>query len=216
MTHHHERENKAEVRGSETAGGYLESCRTDFWAAVFEAESGYLAECLQGCRHVLSVGCGPAIVEKLLCDRGFLVTGLDVSREALEMAPDEVRTIAGNAEDMPLPDGSFDAVVYVASLQFIGDCEAAIRHTSRVLRPGGRLVAMLLNPESGFFREQLSKPDSYVRTIKHTDLAEMKRVISRRFDVQAEYFLGIRGEKLFDSSDPQDAALYILNAGKHP
>ena len=191
---------------------YSNACQTDFWKAVFHAEYSFVEERLQGCHDGLSVGCGQAVIEKMMSDRGFHVTGLDVSREALNSAPDEVRTIAGNAEEMPLPDSSFDAVIYVASLQFIGDCGAAIRHTSRVLRPGGKLIALLLNPGSFFFREQSGKPGSYMRKIKHTDLAGMERLISGYFDVQAEYFLGIIGEKLFESSDPGVAALYAINA----
>lgn len=96
---------------SEETEGYLRACQTDFWSAVFEVEIEYLLEHLAGCEDVLSVGCGPAIVEGALSERGFRVTGLDVSREALDRAPDTIRTVAASAEDMPFPESSFDAVI---------------------------------------------------------------------------------------------------------
>jgi len=76
---------------------YLESCRNEFWQKVFQLELEYLVQHMQGCRDVLSVGCGPAIMEGDLAKRGFNLTGLDVSQEALNCAPDQVRTVASRA-----------------------------------------------------------------------------------------------------------------------
>jgi len=59
---------------------YIQSCRTDFWKAVFRMEADYLLRRLEGCVDILSVGCGPAFVEGALSERGFRVTGLDISR----------------------------------------------------------------------------------------------------------------------------------------
>ena len=109
------------TENSVDAERYLESCQMEFWRNVFRAELDYLLQHLEGSREVLSVGCGPAIIESALSELGFLVTGLDVSQEALACAPDHVRTIAGRAEDMDFPKSTFDAVIYVASLQFIED-----------------------------------------------------------------------------------------------
>ena len=189
---------------------YLESCRTEFWQGVFRAELDYLARYLEGSEDILSVGCGPAIIESGLSERGFRVTGLDVSRETLNCAPDRIRTVAARAEDMPFPESSFDAVIYIASLQFIEDYRKAIEKTVRVLRPDGKLIAMLLNPESVFFRDRIRNIDSYVRKIRHNDIDEIDRVIAEKFQVQSEYFLGVKGENIFESRDAADAALYII------
>jgi len=193
---------------------YVESCRTDFWKAVFQAEITYLVQHLAGCKDILSVGCGPAVIESALSDRGFSVTGLDVSHEALDRAPDNIRTVAGRAEDMPLPKCSFDAVIYVASLQFVEDYERAIKETVRVLRPGGRLIAMLLNPESDFFKAKSADAGSYVRNIRHTGLKQIEGVIAEDFDLQTEFFLGIAGDTVFEGRDPADAALYIIRGAR--
>lgn len=189
---------------------YLKSCQTEFWQGVFRAELDYLTRQLEGSEDILSVGCGPAIIESGLSERGFRVTGLDVSRETLNCAPDQIRTVAARAEDMPFPESSFDAVVYIASLQFIENYRKAIEQTARVLRPDGKIIAMLLNPESGFFRARIRNIGSYVRKIRHKDIDEIERRIAERFQVQTEYFLGVKGGNIFESRDVAAAALYII------
>jgi len=197
-----------------TMDRYVESCRKDFWQAVFQVERDYLLTHLSGCRDILSVGCGPAFIEGELSKQGFRVTGLDVSREALGRAPDQIRTITAGIEDVTLPESSFDAVIYVVSLQFIEDYGKALAKTALVLRPGGRIIVMLLNAESAFFKEKMSDPDSYVRKIRHTDLQAIEKTMAKRFQVHAEYFMGVRQGELFESKDPIWAALYIITGTK--
>jgi SAM-dependent methyltransferase len=193
---------------------YLESCRTEFWRNVFRVELEYLLLHLEGSREVLSVGCGPAIIEYGLSERGFRVTGLDISQEALACAPDHIRTIAARAENMDFPRSSFDAVIYVASLQFIEDYRKTLEKTAEVVRPSGRVIIILLNPESAFFKEKAQDPTSYVRKIRHTDLGQIESAIAEHFHVQAEYFMGVRDENIFESREPTEAALYVIRGTK--
>lgn len=203
------------MKDSEDVERYMRSCHTDFWQAVFQAEIEYLAEHLEGCEDVLSVGCGPAVIESALSDQGFRVTGLDVSSEALSRAPDSIRTVAASAEDMPFPEASFDAVIYVASLQFIENYAMAVKKTARVLRPNGRLIVMLLNPESSYFKERYQDPGSYVRRIRHPGLNAIENVVAEYFSLQTEFFLGIKEDDVFESRDASDAALYIIRGTKN-
>jgi len=189
---------------------YLQSCRTEFWQKVFRAELEYLLPHLEGSRDVLSIGCGPAIIESGLSERGFRVTGLDVSQEALACAPDHIRTIAGRAGDMDFPKSSFDAVIYVASLQFIEDYRKAMEKTAQVLRPAGKLIVMLLNPQSAFYKEKAQDPTSYVRKIRHTNLEEIESAIAGHFHIQTEYFMGVRDGNIFKSRETTEASLYVI------
>ena len=193
---------------------YVQTCHEKFWQNVFAVETGYLVAHLQGIRDILSIGCGPAMIEGKLSEKGFHVTGLDISAEALKCAPDTVRTVAGRAEDMMFPESSFDAVIYVASLQFIEDYKKALQHSVDVLRPGGKVIVMLLNPESDFFKNMCLDPDSYVNYIRHANLNEIERFMAERISIQTEYILGIEGEKIFESNDPQKAALYVITGRK--
>lgn len=190
---------------------YLQSCRTEFWQKVFQTEIDYLLRRLEGCSDVLSVGCGPAMIESALSERGFCVTGLDISREALACAPDTIREIIGRAEDMSFRESTFDAAIFVASMQFIEDYRKAIENTAHVLRPTGRIIVMLLNPQSVFFKEKVANPDSYVRKIKHTNLKEIESAIAEHFHIQTEYFMGIRDGCIIESREPGEAILYIIS-----
>jgi ubiquinone/menaquinone biosynthesis C-methylase UbiE len=202
------------MKDTDETARYLKSCRSEFWRKVFEAELGYLLKQLNPGDEILSVGCGPAHIESGLVDHGFKVVGLDVSREALACAPDSVRAVAASAEEMPFPDDSFDVVLYIASLQFIENYRNALERTAQVLKPGGRLIAMLLNPASEFFNARYATADSYVRKLRHADLQEVEQAAAKWFDTQGEYFLGVDGEELVDSTDPASAALYIIKGVK--
>jgi len=204
------------MSGSKNIDRYMQSCRTEFWQRIFRIELEYILKHLVKGEEVLSVGCGPAIIESALSECGFSITGLDVSQEALDCAPDSVRTVAARAEDMPFPASSFDVVIYVASLQFIENFRKAIEETTRVLRPEGTLLVMLLNPESNLFKARLRDPNSYVRKIRHTDLREIEEVIAENYSVHREYLLGVKGDAIFESRDVTDAVLYIIRGTRKP
>lgn len=199
---------------AENVKRYVEICQERFWQNIFQFETEYLVERLQGCCDILSVGCGPAIIEGKLNEHGFNVTGLDISAEALKCAPDSIRKFAGSAESMPFAESSFDAVVYVASLQFIEDYRKALQKTLKVLRPNGRIILMLLNPDSDFFKDRLREPDSYVNLIKHKSLINIEDTVKEFYTVQTEYVLGVNGDRILKSNNPREAALYVIAGTK--
>lgn len=196
------------------AARYLQACENPFWRQVFAAELDYLLRHLRPEDEVLSVGCGPAIIESGLAEHGFSIVGLDVSQDAIACAPDTLRTVVAPAEKMPFDEAVFDVVLFIVSLQFVENYRQALAEARRVLRPGGRMIAMLLNPASGFFKAKSSQIDSYVHKIRHRNLNELEAVIAEGFEVQGEYFLGIADERIFPSHDPRTAALYVIQGNK--
>lgn len=200
----------------ESAAGYVKSCAMDFWGQVFDAETSYLLRYLRPGWKVLSVGCGPAHIESRLAEAGIDVVGLDVSRQAISCAPDSLRTVTGSAEELPFADASFDAVIAVASLQFMDDYRCVLQQIARVLPPQGFLIAMLLNPASSFFQAKMAEPHSYVCKIRHTDLEEIAAAAAVHFNLNDEYFLGIeyRQQRVFDDRKPTTASLYVLRGEK--
>jgi len=189
---------------------YLRSCRSEFWRKVFSAELDYLLQRLRPGDEILSVGCGPALIESGLVEHGFSVVGLDVAREAIAGAPDTLRTVVAPAEKLPFADAAFDVVLFIVSLQFVENYRQALTEARRVLRPGGRMIAMLLNPVSAFLKRKQSETDSYVRRIRHTDLHELESASAEGFEVQGEFFLGIADNRVFPSREPETAALYVI------
>jgi len=85
-----------------------------------------------------------------------------------------------------------------------------------VLRPEGRLIVLLLNPVSDFFRRKLRDPSSYVRKMRHAELKGIEDVIAESFQVHSEYRLGVKGDLIFASRDDSVAILYIIRGSMKP
>jgi len=80
---------------------------------------------------------------------GVRLTGIDLSPAMLERARERARELGmevdlreGDAQDLPLPDGSFDTVVCTLSLCNVPDDRKAVAEMKRVLKPGGRLLLL--------------------------------------------------------------------------
>jgi SAM-dependent methyltransferase len=109
----------------------------------------------------LDVGCGAGAVSMRAARAGADVTGVDLSEVMVETArrraADEGLGIAyevGDAENLPVPDASFDVVSSSVGLIFAPDHEAVARELARVVRPGGRLGISAWKPESRVVRGQ--------------------------------------------------------------
>lgn len=88
--------------------------------------------------RVLDVGCGSGEFLGLLRAHGASAVGIDPAAGMREIAAAQGHDVrAGDAEDLPFPDGSFDVVTAVNALQFAQDTPAALREFARVLRTGG-------------------------------------------------------------------------------
>jgi SAM-dependent methyltransferase len=150
-------------------GGMDEVART---RSVYEAESDAFVEkyrsesiaerfgepffdALDG-QRILDVGCGPGSDAETFADRGYDVTGLDVTPSFLESARTNVPDAAfalGDMRHLPLADDSFDGVWACASLLHVPreDVPATLSEFDRVLDDGGTLYCSLKRgDESGF------------------------------------------------------------------
>ena len=81
------------------------------------------------------------------------MAGLDFDPAMLAVARTIVQCPAGvtldwhcaSAQEMPFESGTFDIVFCLQGLQFLPDCTAGLAEMRRVMKPGGRLVAMVWN-----------------------------------------------------------------------
>ncbi|HUF16834.1 MAG TPA: class I SAM-dependent methyltransferase [Thermoanaerobaculia bacterium] len=112
--------------------------------------------------RVADVGCGTGFLLEHLARRVSIdrAAGLDLSWHALLRARDRGRTdvMIGSALDLPLPDGTFDLVTCIDTLQHLpeGGEARAMREMARLLRPGGILYA---RSNSAFGQRQVTKDD---------------------------------------------------------
>jgi len=103
-------------------------------------------------RTVLDVATGTAGVAIECTQRTQAdVTGIDITEAMLREGKvrvthadlaTRVRLVAGQAECLPFPDASFDALTFTYLLRYVDDAGATLRELARVVRPGGT-VAML-------------------------------------------------------------------------
>lgn len=93
--------------------------------------------------RLLDVGTGPGVVAGRAVERGCAVVGVDVSPQMLDLARAAVPEAdfrEGSAEELPVGDGEFDAVVGNFIVLHLGYPEKLAADAWRVLRPGGRVA----------------------------------------------------------------------------
>jgi ubiquinone/menaquinone biosynthesis C-methylase UbiE len=100
--------------------------------------------------RVLEVGCGQGTVLNHLAARRADAVGVDMSMVSIERARAGARELRhrvevaqSDAEALPFPDASFNAVVSFGVLHHTPDTAKAIREVRRVLKPGGLAIVML-------------------------------------------------------------------------
>jgi len=94
--------------------------------------------------RVLDLATGTGLLAREAIALGGAVTGLDLSRGMLREAQAALGTplVQGRGEQLPFADGSFDFLSVGYGLRHISELEAAFSQWNRVLRPGGRAVAL--------------------------------------------------------------------------
>jgi ubiquinone/menaquinone biosynthesis C-methylase UbiE len=93
---------------------------------------------------VVDLGAGTGKLTRALVPTGARVIAVEPLPEMLaqlEAAVPEAEALLGSAEEIPLPDGSADAVTAASAFHWF-DHERALPEIHRVLRPGGALVTV--------------------------------------------------------------------------
>jgi SAM-dependent methyltransferase len=94
--------------------------------------------------RVLDAGCGTGGTLDALRDLpGVIAVGADLSPAALDFSRDRrhTRLVGADLHLLPFRTASFDAVLALDVLEHLPDDRRAVQEISRVLRPGGVLVA---------------------------------------------------------------------------
>src|ERR671922_2129292 len=100
---------------------------------------------------VLDVATGTGLVARELAARNVRVVGADQSPAMLRRGQaavrrdglaERIRFVLAQAQTLPFPDETFDALTFTYLLRYVDDPAATLRELARVVRPGG-VVAML-------------------------------------------------------------------------
>jgi ubiquinone/menaquinone biosynthesis C-methylase UbiE len=104
---------------------------------------------------VAEVGCGTGHWLAEIRGLARSVAGVDLSagmlRRARTAAP-SARVVRGRAESLPWRSESFDRLFCVNALHHFADADAFMREAHRVLRPGGAIMTVGLDPHTGVDR----------------------------------------------------------------
>lgn len=106
--------------------------------------------------NVLDIACGTGEWLTVCADKGAGISGIDISSKAIAMC--QQRLPSGEfacqpAETLPYPDGSFDVVTCLGSLEHFLDQSQAISEIHRVAKADARVLVLV--PNAGFLTHRL-------------------------------------------------------------
>jgi len=120
--------------------------------------------CVKG-QKVLDIGTGTGVVPRCMYGYGAEWTGTDISEAQIKQAKAlsehagmNISYIVSSAEDIDLPDESFD-VITACQCFFYLDYDIVLPRLAKLLRPGGRLVILFMAwlPEEDYIAGESEK-----------------------------------------------------------
>ncbi len=156
-------------------------------------------------KKVLDIACGTGVLTEQFVRMGADVTAIDLTAKAVELTkkrldlyhlPGDV--IQADAQKMPFPDNTFDYVCAWGCLMHMPETEQAIAEIKRVLKPGGKFLAMMYHVNSvhmryaiqfgkGVLRGQYLKYDNQSLINRYTDGAAIGGNMLAKFYSRKEF-----------------------------
>lgn len=152
-------------------------------------------------RRVLDLGAGTGKLTSVLLDLGLEVVAVEPDEQMRELIDPRARVLAGTAEDVPLEDGSVDAVVVGQAWHWFDEA-VAVAQIQRVVRPGGTL---------GLLWNVIDDSVEWCRTLAELIGMEDRGSLVQLSDEQPGGVLSGWRRELFAHEQPADADLLVAN-----
>jgi ubiquinone/menaquinone biosynthesis C-methylase UbiE len=141
--------------------------------------------------RILDNGCGTGLLFERIPARQLVA--LDISSAMLSYASRRgEQLILGNSQQLPLKDSSFDAIFCRSLLHHLPEPEIAIKEMHRVLRPGGRVVAVDTNTSilSALPRMIANRGEHFSEDHKNLSRKVLEKLFSPYFEIEKVRYFG--------------------------
>jgi ubiquinone/menaquinone biosynthesis C-methylase UbiE len=105
-------------------------------------------------KQLLEIGCGTGHWSRYFSDKGFEITGIDISAKMIKIANKKniphCRFQTADGQNLSFFDNSFDAAAAITVLEFSKNPEKIISEMVRCVKPKGRLLLGVLNSLSAY------------------------------------------------------------------
>jgi ubiquinone/menaquinone biosynthesis C-methylase UbiE len=130
------------------AASYERERHHGYHALIDRLETSIVLPYVESAR-VLEAGCGTGMILKEVAPRARQAVGLDISPGMLQAARKRgLDVVNASVTHIPFPDGHFDLAYSFKVLAHVERIGAAMAELTRVVRPGGHVIAEFYNPWS--------------------------------------------------------------------
>lgn len=169
-------------------------------------------------KHILDLACGQGIFSRMMADKGAHVIGVDLGKELIDLAEKKnkeytfkIHYFHTASHDLYMvKDETKDIVVCVLALQNIEKLQETFKEASRVLKKGGKFLAVINHPS---FRNP---------THTHWGYDEHEKVQYRRVEeylseskIKIDMTPGAVRDKKFTTTFHRPLQVYVKAFGKH-
>jgi len=145
-------------------------------------------------KKVLDIGCGTGRLISDLLDRGAIITGVDVSKNMLEVARKKfpkVHFIEGDIRKIPFKDDSFDFVIATFVIVHLQQCELekAFDEVYRVLKPSGKFILTNINQKKAPKLKVKNIGEIVIKSYYHIPEHVIEALNNCRFSIEDEDFI---------------------------
>lgn len=142
-----------------------------------------LLPCVPNGGRLLEIGCGTGHWSEYFSNKGFDVTGVDISEQMIAIAKQRKASHAifdvCDAATLPFDDASFDVTAAITSLEFTDDpTRVAAEMVRCVKKAGGMLIVGVLNRLSAYNRGRQRKAASMYASANLFSPADLRNLLS--------------------------------------
>ena len=158
--------------------------------------------------HIFEYGFGSGCNTEHLLKKGYKVTGIDVSNNAIKFSKQRLKKygkkvklfkLLKNSKKLPFKKDSFDYIVAMSVLSLLGS-EKKIKYLlselSRVLKPRGKIILDINSINSEFGQKRISRNIFQTKIIKNniftycsTNLKDFEDLVSKYFRVKDKGYI---------------------------